>query len=187
MVLFSGSYLACLCVRACSGNLSWQYVNSMNWIVCLGEGDIGGCIWFGAPSMHRMSGLSLARHWHGFGWQVHWSSHSGIVCSCGWLLKWPAFVSVKNLVFLLACNVWVMRCSALLCRAILSPLRNGCSHVDSKWGHVSRSFLWHSVQLGFGCVIGQNMFFLWLPMYWAYLNLRVWVIWVSGIFSSCQK
>jgi hypothetical protein len=34
MVLFSGSYLACLCARACSGNLSWQYVNSMNWIVC---------------------------------------------------------------------------------------------------------------------------------------------------------
>ena len=29
-VLFNGSYLACLCVRACSGNLSWQYVNSMN-------------------------------------------------------------------------------------------------------------------------------------------------------------
>ena len=87
MMLFSGSYLACLCVMACSGNLSWQYVNSMNWIVCSGEGDIGGCICFGAPSMHRMSGLSLARHWHGFGWQVHWSSHSGTVCSCGWLLK----------------------------------------------------------------------------------------------------
>ena len=39
MLLISGSYLACLCVRACSGNLSWQYVNSMNWIVCVGEGD----------------------------------------------------------------------------------------------------------------------------------------------------
>ena len=91
------------------------------------------------------------------------------------------------MVFLSACNVWAMRCTALLCRAILSPLRNGCSHVDSRWGHVSRSFLWHSVQLGFGCVIGQNMFFLWLPIYWAYLNLSVWVIWVSGIFSSCQK
>jgi hypothetical protein len=80
-----------------------------------------------------------------------------------------------------------MRWTALLCRAIMSPLRNGCSHVDSRWGHVSRSFLWHSVQLGFWCVIGQNMFFLWLLIYWAYLNLSVWVIWVSGFFSSCQK
>jgi hypothetical protein len=78
MVLFSGSYLACLCVMACSGNLSWQYVNSMNWIVWLGEGDIGGCFCFGAPITHRMSGLSLAWHWHGFGWKMHWSSHPGI-------------------------------------------------------------------------------------------------------------
>ena len=31
MVLTSGSYLVCLCMRACSGNLSWQYVN---WNVC---------------------------------------------------------------------------------------------------------------------------------------------------------
>ena len=26
----SESYLVCLCVMACFGNLSWQYVNSMN-------------------------------------------------------------------------------------------------------------------------------------------------------------
>ena len=42
MVLIRGSYLASLYVMACSGNLSWQYVNSMSWIVCLGEGDMGG-------------------------------------------------------------------------------------------------------------------------------------------------
>ena len=30
MVLFNGSYLACLYVMACSRNLSWQYMNSMN-------------------------------------------------------------------------------------------------------------------------------------------------------------
>jgi hypothetical protein len=63
MVLFSGSYLACLCVMAYFGNLSWQYVNSMNWIVCLGEGDIGGCVCFGAPITHRMSGIRLAWIW----------------------------------------------------------------------------------------------------------------------------
>ena len=33
MVLISGSYLVCLCVRACSWNLLWQYMNSMNWVV----------------------------------------------------------------------------------------------------------------------------------------------------------
>jgi hypothetical protein len=41
MVLISGSYLACFCSRAWSGNLSWQYVNSMNWTTCVGEGGIG--------------------------------------------------------------------------------------------------------------------------------------------------
>ena len=63
MVLVSGSYLVCFCVVAWSGNLSWQYVNSMNWTVCVGEGVMGVmgvCVWFGAPIMHRMSGLSLA-------------------------------------------------------------------------------------------------------------------------------
>ena len=25
------------------------------------------------------------------------------------------------------------------------------------------------------------MFFLWLPMYWAYLNFKVWVIWAYDI------
>ena len=33
IVLFNGLYLVCFCVMACSGNLSWQYVNSMNYIV----------------------------------------------------------------------------------------------------------------------------------------------------------
>ena len=35
MVLISGSYFSCFCVRACSGNLSRQYVNSMNCVVCV--------------------------------------------------------------------------------------------------------------------------------------------------------
>ena len=76
-----------------------------------------------------------------------------------------------------------MRWIVFLCLAILSPFRYGCSHVDSRWGHVSRSFLWHSVQLGFWCVRGHNMAFTRLPMYWAYLNFNVWVICVFGIFS----
>ena len=75
----------------------------------LGDGDIGSVIWFGAPIRHRMSGLSLAWHWQG-GWEhVHCKSHSGTVCACGWLLIFPAFTLVKNLVCLLACSVWVIR------------------------------------------------------------------------------
>ena len=35
-------------------------VNLMNWTVYLGEGDIGVCVWFGAPMMHNMFGISLA-------------------------------------------------------------------------------------------------------------------------------
>ena len=138
----------------------------------------GSSVWFGAPIMHRMYGLSLAWHWHGFWWHVHWSSHSAIVCSCSWLLMWYALVKVRNLVFLFACIVWEMRCTALLCLAILSPFRYGCSHVDSRWGHVSHLFLWHRVHLAFWCVRGHNMFLLWLPMYWAYMNFNVWVIWL---------
>ena len=156
----------------------------------MGVGD-----WFWAPIMHSMSGFSLAWHWHCGCEHVHARSHrslnprsqSGTVLSCGWLLRVPALVSVKNFVFLLACSVWVIRWTALLCRAILSPLRYGCSHVDRRWGHVSLSFLWHSVQLGFWYWRGQNICFLWLPMYCAYLNFRVWVICVSGTCLLFQK
>ena len=34
---------------------------------CVGVGGCYTCAWFGAPSMHSMSGLSLAWHWH-VGW-----------------------------------------------------------------------------------------------------------------------
>ena len=75
------------------------------------------------------------------------------------MLRLPTLVNVKNRVFLLACSVWVMRCTPLLCRAILRPFKYGCSHIDSKWGHVSLSFLWHNVQFGFWNLRGQKMFF----------------------------
>ena len=120
---FSGSYLVCFRAMACSGNLSWQYVNSINCTVWLGDGDIGSVIWFGAPIMHKMSSLSLAWHWQGVWEHVHCNSHSGTVCSCGWLLILPAFTLVKNRVCLFASSVWVIRWTALLCRAILSPFR----------------------------------------------------------------
>ena len=93
MALISGSYFVCLWERACLGKLSWQNVNSMNCIVWVCEGSKGVGAWFGAPSMQRMSGLSLAWHWHFVCGHVHSRSHSGTVC---WfvLLRLPAFVSV---------------------------------------------------------------------------------------------
>ena len=72
---------------------------------------------------------------------MHLRSHVGIVCSGFVFLILPMLVSVKNQVFLLACSVWAMRCTALLCLAILRASRYGCSHVDKRWGHVSLSLL----------------------------------------------
>ena len=80
---------------------------------------------------------------------MHLRSQSEIVCSGGLLLRLLALVSVKNRVFLLACNVWAMRCTALLCCAFVRPFTYGFSHVDKRWGHVSLSLLWYNVQLGF--------------------------------------
>ncbi len=94
IALISGSYFVCFCVSACSGNLSWQYVNSMNCIVWAGEGKRGVEAWFGAPSIQRMSGRSLARHWHLVCGHVHSRSHYGIVCYWFMLLRFPAFVNV---------------------------------------------------------------------------------------------
>ena len=78
-MLISGSYFACFCVKACSGNLSSQYVNSMNCIVYVGEGSKGIGVWFGTPSIHRIYGLSLAWHWQLVCGHVHSMSHFGII------------------------------------------------------------------------------------------------------------
>ena len=81
----------------------------MNSTVNVGEGDIGVWVWFGAPIMHRISGLNLTRHWHVVYGHMHLKSPSIIVCSGGLLLRLHALVSVKNWVCLLARSVWVMR------------------------------------------------------------------------------
>ena len=101
------------------------------------EGDIGVCIWFGAPIMHRMSGLYLAWHWHDVCVHVHLRIHSKTVESCCLLLRLHALVSVKNRVDLLACSVRAMRCNVLLCCAILRPFMCDFSHVDRRCDHVS--------------------------------------------------
>ena len=73
---------------------------------------------------------------------MHLSSKCKIVSRSGVLLLiFHALVSVKNLVYLLAWSVWVMKCTVLLCRAILRPFRDGFSHVERRCGHVCLMFL----------------------------------------------
>ena len=40
-------------------NLSLQYVNSINWILRLSTGVVGGFAWYGSPLTHMISGLNL--------------------------------------------------------------------------------------------------------------------------------
>ena len=122
------------------------------------EGDIGVCIWFGAPVMHRMSGLSFAWHLHVVCVHVHLSSHFGTIESSGLLLKLHAWVCVKISVDLLACGIWAMRCIAMLWRDIRKPFMCGFSHVERRCGHVSLPLLGHKVQLGFWCVSVYTMY-----------------------------
>ena len=135
----------------------------------------------GAPSTHSMSGLSLARHVHGVVWHEHWSSHGGTVLSCGLRFWLPAFIRVSCLVCLLDCNVCLIRCTVLLCCAIRNPFKCWFEHVESRCAHVFKVLLGHSVHFGFGYILGQNIWLRWLPMYWAYQNFRVCVIWASVI------
>ena len=81
--------------------------------MCVGAAVIGICVWFGALSIHKIFGLNLAWHWQVVCGHVHFMSHTQTICSGVALLRLPALVSVKNPVCLLACNVCVMRCTAL--------------------------------------------------------------------------
>ena len=58
-------YLLDFSLIAWVGNLSWQYVNSMNCMVFDGVEFSGGRLSLGAPIIHRMSGLRQAMHVHG--------------------------------------------------------------------------------------------------------------------------
>lgn len=76
-------------------------------------GGIGVLLALWAPTMHKMSSLSFAWHWHGVGAYVHLSSHFEVVESGGLLLKFHVLISVKNLMNLLACSDWATRCITL--------------------------------------------------------------------------
>jgi hypothetical protein len=50
---------------------------------------------------------------------------------CEYCMHW---LVPKNKVFMLACNAWVMRCTALSCcvHVILRPFKEGFLHVDNR-------------------------------------------------------
>jgi hypothetical protein len=60
-------------------------------------------------------------------------------------------------------------------------------HVESIYGHMLIVLVGHREQLGFGCVMGQKMFFLWLLMYWAYQSLSVWIMCVLEMPRARSK
>ena len=62
--------------------------------VCVWDGSKGVGVWFGAPSILRISSLNLAWHWQIVCGHVHFMSHYRTVCYWFMLLKFPAFVSV---------------------------------------------------------------------------------------------
>lgn len=65
----------------------------------LGEVIMDGCIWFGAPIMHMISGLGLVWHWHVVCMHVQLKCHSVIVCFDDMLFRWPTLVHMKDRVF----------------------------------------------------------------------------------------
>ena len=96
MALIKGSYLACFCVMACFGNLSWQYVNSMNCSVCVRVVRVWGC----------GLGLLVCRGCLGLAWR-----YIGILFACMCTLRaiQGRFVLVYycwDCLRLLMCSIW---------------------------------------------------------------------------------
>ena len=88
MLFIRGLYFWILFSIVSYGNLSLQYVNSMNCIVRLSDGFDGGLLLYGWPFIHRISGLHLALHWHRCCPHELVTSHEGIVFSWGFYIYW---------------------------------------------------------------------------------------------------
>ena len=63
----------------------------------------------------------------------------------------------------------------------------GFEHVESNCGHVSMPLLEHRIHFGLGYKVGQKIFLRWLPIYWAYRNFKLCVIWASIILGLFQN
>lgn len=82
IICMSGLYLLDFFSMAMVKNLSWQHVNTMNWMICGGVGFGRGWLSLGAPIIHKMCGLRQAMHVQNMMKHVHLNNHSGIVMSC---------------------------------------------------------------------------------------------------------
>lgn len=100
----------------------------MNCVLCVKVDLSGGLLFVGAPIMHSMFGLSMARHVHGVVGHMHWNSQCGIVLSYGLDFWWPAFMRGYCLVYLFdlecmcdwsVCRIDVQLCYGKLCFAPL--------------------------------------------------------------------
>jgi hypothetical protein len=80
---------------------------------------------------------------------------------------------IRMCVCVLALRRLVIWWVATLCHAILSSTGDLFSHSNRRCGHMSLSFLLHSVKFGLVCVCGQIKLVLWLPMYCTNLNFSV--------------
>ena len=134
----------------------------MNCIVFVCEGSKGVGVWFGTPSTYRMSGLRLAWHWQFICEHAHSMSHYGIVC---WLVmsEWRGVPHCCGELFL-----------CLLDTGVGTLIVNEATCLCHFCGIM---YSW-----GLGILGAKRCFFVWLPIYWAYLNFSVWVIWTSVTF-----
>jgi hypothetical protein len=98
MSLIKPKYLSVFSWILSGEYLSLQYVNSINCTVNVELGPFGASTLYGWFRIHRMSGLSLALHWHLCVWllQLHGSSQFGIVFSCACPSDFPPFTSMKQ-------------------------------------------------------------------------------------------
>ena len=77
-------------------NLSFPYLNSINWIVRFGSMFVERGASYGRPLTQRMSGLRPALQWHLCVLHVHGRSQGRTVFSCGLSLNIPAFMRMKQ-------------------------------------------------------------------------------------------
>jgi hypothetical protein len=60
ILLINGWYFCILLFIVSCENLSFVYVNSINCMVRLSAGSVGGVLWYGSSRTHSKSGLNLA-------------------------------------------------------------------------------------------------------------------------------
>jgi hypothetical protein len=104
-----------------------QFGHCSDWIVFVGEGTIGVGVWWGAPIIHRMSGLSRAWHWHLVcGMYSSWASRGQFVLGyCCWCYLRLLMCNIYCVYWLVMFGWWgVPHC----CDGLFSSLSNMGAH-----------------------------------------------------------